>query len=251
MFKKVLVSFAITAITALATMAFAQGNVTYSYNYGSGTYSQTATIGAYQPNNSEYDLSFNAFDDGGGIRALTSVAVETTLSTWGGSFGVQNLSGSSSSPATVKFGVDGSISSSDVSLKGLTTSSQFIIAYTTGTSPILSPYGQPGDTYTVNGPASSNPKIYDTGMQTVSGSLNTQGYTISNLGSPTFVIAYNSTGYEKYSGGNLQQEINPMYANGSVTVVYNYTGVPFPVPEPATIGLFLIGGLALMLRKRN
>jgi len=240
---------AVAAVVALAGLAQAQ-TVTYSSSMGSGTYSQTETIGGFQPNNTVVDLTFNAFDTGGGARTLTSVTVETTLSTWGGSFGVQNLSGSTASPVTVKFGATAGLASTDVNLSGLTTSSSTIMAYTQGTSGTLAKYGDEGDTFSVIGPSSGSPKTYSTGLQNVTGNSHIQSYTVDNVGAATFGMTLTANGYQYYTGSNLHEEIDPMSAGGAVTVIYHYTGSPLPVPEPASVGLLVVGGLAVVLRRR-
>jgi len=240
---------AVAAVVALAGLAQAQ-TVTYSssstYSSGAGTYSQTATIGEFYPNSSSVELTFNSFNASAG-QSLTSVTIESSLSTWGGSFTVLNLGGTPAASASVQFGTSVNLSSSTSYV--LPSGVSPLTAYTSGSSGILAANGNSGDSYTLNGASAGSPAVSSSGPQSGTTFFYTKGNPFNSMGN-TFNVNFVATGYSSYAGGNVQETINPQLAAGSVKVVYNYSGSPLPVPEPASVGLLVVGGLAVVLRRR-
>ncbi len=209
---------------------------------------QTKSIDEYQPNHSSSTLDFNYFDTGGGARTLTSVTIETTLETWGGSYSVDNDSVNPTS-GTASMGTTASITSSDPRLAGATTT---LSALTTKTFNLTATTGDPTDQYnvtgqgdwdTIAGPTKASRVIQSTGVQTLT-------HPGDFTGSGQFTVTYASDAYNDFSGGNVQGAFTARSAQGEVTITYTYSGTELPVPEPVSLALFGIGGLVVALRRR-
>lgn len=203
---------------------------------------QTESTGSFLPGyDSSFNLSFNDFDTGGGVRTLTSVTIDVSFTTSGGSFSAQNRSPRAES-AQLMEDVTANVSGSAL---GFTMVNQ--LETVTGQTLQMGPGGSAGDSASTVTPGTST----DSGVITLSNPTTVQG-------TGTFCLSYESTkwDYLRYGGGNMSLQVNGAYEQGTIAITYNYTGTaiangaPAPVPEPASVGLLVVGGLALALRRR-
>lgn len=208
-----------------------------------GTVTQTETFSG-TPNFSD-TLTFDEFDDLGGTLTLTSIQVLVELNVQDGVLVLDN-DGVDPASGTYEFGGKSDISSTDVSL--LDAAFQPVTgeleALTTGAFNLD---GNVGD-----GPNDFDPSPPD-GVQVdgLAQSDNDSGFIAAALfaqyiGTSTFDILLDATQWSDFGAiGGIEYAVTPVSADGEVTVVYNY------VPEPATMGLLSLGGLALLRRRRK
>lgn len=203
------------------------------------------------PNMSGF-LTFNQFDSNGGAWILQSIQVSLFLQANGAQIALDN---DSSLPASGSFGfgVNGSLSSTDVTL--LDSSPQAI------PQQVIVDYNQVFGLDPDNGDGTGNfdptpPDglfyICGTESDSSSGFVGNSFWNTGDvgfLGTGTYNINYSITQWSSYNGiGGIQYAVSPATANGNITVVYTYTGT---IPEPATITLLTVGALALFRRKNK
>ncbi len=190
-------------------------------------------------------LIFDEFDDQGGTLQLLSIQVIQWMSVDGGQIVIDN-DGVDAAIGSFIFGALGSITSLDVAL--LDISSQPVIAQLSAaySDPAVNLAGNVGD-----GTGDHDPNAPD-GMQ-YNGQLQTDaddgfidpGDWNQYIGTGTFQIDATVATAANFSGvGGVEVSYVPVDAIGEVMVIYNF------VPEPATMCMLAIGGVA-MLRRRN
>ncbi|MDD5134635.1 MAG: PEP-CTERM sorting domain-containing protein [Phycisphaerae bacterium] len=190
-------------------------------------------------------LAFDQFDTHGGIWVLDSVKVTLNLQTSGGELRLDNDSDNPAS-GNFEFGAKGSISSSDVPLLN---SSYIAIpgtvnAYHSGSFNLAANVGDIGGDYDSSPP---DGMLYTGGIETDSkfGFVGS-GLWASYQGTGTYDIDYEVLQWLNYGSiGGIEYAVTPVTANGNVEVIYEY----HVVPEPMTIGLLAMGGMALIRRK--
>ncbi len=211
-----------------------------------------ATITQTQPFSGVPDytqvLTFNQFDDLGGTLTLLSVYVEVNLNAIGGALRCDNDAPQSASGA-IEFGAQAAITASVPLIDAM-----------------FQPIFQPGDVKATGGTTlnltaddddlevGGTPNFSMMGTDygfylggsvwdSDSGIVNSLVYG-SYIGTGTFTITVEGTQVANYGSlGGVQAQIDPLDTTGTVTVIYNY------IPEPATLGLLLLGGL-LTARRR-
>ena len=196
-------------------------------------------------------LTFNQFDDQSGSLTLQSIKVEVMLNVSGGSLKTDNDGGQSASGA-VEFAAEILLSSPTVSL--IDSSGQQIVQSgdvkaAGGTT--ISLTADDGDSE-VGGTANFSYAGTDYGFYNGSsqsdGDLGYVGSFVFSqyIGTGTYTVNVDADQVADYGAlGGVQAQIDPLSASGSVTITYTY------VPEPATIGLLALGGLAILRRKRS
>ncbi|MBN1787470.1 MAG: choice-of-anchor E domain-containing protein [Sedimentisphaerales bacterium] len=197
-------------------------------------------------------LTFNQFDDNGGLWILQSVQVSIAIQASGGSMHLDN---DSPLPADVNFtyGITGMVSSTDVTLKNA--AAQYIplpaVASFNASTTLAPNVGDiPGD-YDTTAPDGA---MYNGGVviSDVQSDFVGQAFwgdgTKGFLGNGTFDIDYYATQWLNFSStGGIEYRYNPATAAGMVTVLYTYD----IIPEPYTILLLTFGSLLLRRRKWN
>jgi hypothetical protein len=204
---------------------------------------QTKTFGG-QPNYSSI-LTFNQFNDMGGIYTLNSILIEVTLNTAAGaSLGIDN-DGQQAAAGTVEFGSNGGITASSVTLLK-TDFSTFYAALVATSSKPMSLTGDNGDgsTYSTEG------ADYDslvTEASSMNASANISGLVFGQYtGTGTYTITYGVNQYINMAAfGGAQFQGNPVTTDGQIKVTYDYA-----VPEPATASMIgLVGVLGFLIRR--
>ena len=208
-----------------------------------GTITQTETYSG-TPNLSR-TFTFDEFDDLGATLTLTSIQVLVDLNVEGGVLILDN-DGEDPAAGTYEFGAKSDISSVDVSLldgafqpvtaelAGLTTGGFSLAANVGDGANDFDP--SPPDGVQVNGSTQSD---NDAGF--ISATLFAQ-----YIGTSTYDIDLDALQWSDFGGvSGIEWAVTPVTADGEVTVIYNY------VPEPATMGLLSLGGLALLRRRRK
>jgi len=197
------------------------------------------------PNFSQF-LTFDEFDDGGGMYTLQSIQVLMDMEVCGGALVLDN-DGVDPASGTFEFGAKGDISSVDVSL--LNASFQPVVAELEAWhSGGFSLDGNVGDGAGDYDPTPPDGMQYNGMTESDSG----QGYIASSLfsqyiGTGTYDIEVELNQWSDFGGvSGIEWAVTPATANGEVTVIYDYL-----VPEPATFGLIAMGGLALLRRRRS
>jgi hypothetical protein len=208
-----------------------------------GTITQTETYSG-TPNFTQ-TLTFDEFDDLGGTLTLTSIQVLVDLDVLGGVLVLDN-DGVDPASGTYEFGGKADISSTDVSL--LDAAFQPVTAEVEAlTSGAFNLTGNVGD-----GANDFDPSAPD-GVQ-VNGTTQSDsdsGFIAAALfsqyiGTSTFDVDLDATQWSDFGGvSGIEWAVTPVTADGEVTVIYNY------VPEPATMGLLSLSGMALLRRRRK
>ena len=207
------------------------------------TITQTETYSG-TPNLSR-TFTFDEFDDLGGTLTLLSIQVLVELNIDGGQLVLDN-DGDDPASGTYEFGAKSDISSTDVSLLdgalqpvtaelSALTSGGFSLAAQTGDGANDFDSSPPDGTLINGGPLTDN----DDGF--ISATLFAQ-----YIGTGTYEIDLDATQWSDFGGvSGIEWAVTPVTADGEVTVIYNY------IPEPASMGLLSLGGLALLRRRRK
>ncbi|PIE58075.1 MAG: hypothetical protein CSA33_05325 [Desulfobulbus propionicus] len=198
----------------------------------------------------EETLTFDKFD--ASLGTLLSIEVGMYLESTGGSLTVDN-DGAQPATVTAKLGVQGAMSSTDVSF--MDTSFQFIAndihAYETATYALAADDG--------DGPSNVDPSAPDAATLIGNSSQTSDnGYLHSlvhgqYIGSGTFDVTVDVAPYLNFGGvGGLEGGFTNMIAGGNVQVIYEYEPSIPPVPVPGSVVL-LVSGLGFMawMRRRN
>ena len=190
-------------------------------------------------------FTFDEFDDLGGTLTLLSIQVLVDLDVAGGLLVLDN-DGVDPASGNYEFGAKSDISSTDVALldAAFQPVTAELDASTLGTFNLDGNVGDgandfdptPPDGVQVNGLAQSDA---DSGF--ISATLFSQ-----YIGTSTFDIDLDALQWSDFGGvSGIEWAVTPVSADASVTVIYNY------VPEPASMGLLSLGGLALLRRRRK
>jgi len=190
-------------------------------------------------------LTFQEFDDQSGSLTLQSIEVIFSVTVTGGQLVLDN-DGDDPASGTFEFGAKGSISSTDVSL--VDGSSQPVTDELESIhSQAFSLDGNVGDGSGDYDPSSPDGMSYDGGTENDSDS----GFVGSHVfgqytGTSTYDITASLSQWQDFGGiSGIEWAVSPVSASGSVRVIYNY------IPEPASLGLLCLGGLALIRRRRR
>ena len=210
------------------------------------TITQTETYSG-TPNLSR-TFTFDEFDDLGGTLTLVSIEVLVELNIDGGKLILDN-DGDDPASGTYEFGAKSDISSTDVSLlKVVGPPTEPVVAELSSlTSGAFSLAAQTGD-----GTNDFDPTPPD-GMQIDGGPLSDSdaGFIATSLhsqyiGTSTYDIDLEVLQWSDFGGvSGIEWAVTPVSADGEVTVIYNY------VPEPASMSLLGLGGLALIRRRKK
>lgn len=214
---------------------------------------QAATITQVLPFSGTPDytsvLTFNQFDTQGGTLTLQSVWVNITLTSSGGSLKLDN-DGAGSAVGSVEFGAQASITPS-ISMVNDNLMQLFPTGALKATGGAgLSLSADDGDTE-VNGTDFFSYAGTDYGSYTGGQVTDTASGFVTALafgqykGTGTYTVSVNTTQVANYGAlGGAQAQIDPLTTSGSVEIVYTY------VPEPATMSLLALGGLAMLRRRK-
>ena len=190
-------------------------------------------------------MTFDEFDDMGGSLILLSVFVSMDLDVAGG-FMVLDNDGEFGASGMYDFGADALLSSSDVSL--LNTALLPVLtkleALTSGAFTLAANDGDALGDFSAIGPDS----LIVTGLSQTDADSGFLADLVEPqfIGTSTFDLVVDATQRSDFGGvGGIEWAVTPVTANGSVTVVYNY------VPEPATMSLLAVGGVAALIRRRR
>lgn len=197
-------------------------------------------------------LTFDKFDDLGGLLTLQSVYVEVSLDANGGALRCDNDAVTSASGA-IEFGAQVAVSSTTVSLVDMTLNPIFQPGDVKATgSTTLNLTADDGDTEQPGGTDDFSSQGTDYGDYTGGlASGGDSGYVTSGAfaqytGTGTYTIQLDASQVANYGSlGGVQAQIDPLTASGEVTVIYTY------FPEPATVGLLALGSLVLTRRRRT
>lgn len=195
--------------------------------------------------NMDGSLTFNKFDDNGGLNVLTSIQVIFDLTSTGGLLILDN---DSDQPASgiFEFGAKGGIGSTDVALLNasyLPVVAQLDATHSSGFSLTGDPNPIPNDfnPAPTDGMSYTGSTEYDSDSGLI-GSFAFAGYT----GTGTYDIDYSVIQWLDYgSVSGIEVAYTPVNVSGEVTVIYTYD----IVPEPATVILFCTGVFGLLKRK--
>jgi len=210
---------------------------------------QTKTFGG-QPNYSSV-LTFNKFDDLGGLYTLNSILIEVTLNTAAGAKLAIDNDGVNGASGTAEFGSNGSITGASVTLlkQDFTT---FYGSLVSTSSKLMVLGGDDGDTE-VGGTSffSSSGQDYDelvTDFTTESISAFISSAVFGQYtGTGTYDITYGVNQYMNMSAfSGVQFQGNPVTADGEIRITYDYV-----IPEPGSVSLItLVVGIAAWIRRR-
>ena len=187
------------------------------------------------------DLTFDSFDTSLGF--LNSVFVEVEVLVTAGEFLVDNDSPTVGT-VDIDFGIDAQlISGGEVIVPAVKAvagdSAHLILAPDDGDGPPID--GSPADGATL-----SMVGLTDSDFATITGGIALASYLDVNAG-PDYVINVDTSQFFAVSGASgIDGGFRSADAIGEVTVIYDYT-----VPEPTTMGLLAVGGLAALRRRRK
>jgi opacity protein-like surface antigen len=189
-------------------------------------------------------LNFDQFDDQGGTLTLQSIQVTISMQVCDGQLVLDN-DGEQAASGTFEFGAKADIASTDVSLVDSTLQpvTAELEAIHTGSFSLDANVGDGLNDYDSSAPdgmlyTGGTEADSDTGMIA---SAAFPGY----IGTGTYDIDVSATQWSDFGGvSGIEWAVSPVTASGTVTVTYCY------VPEPASMGLLSLGGLALLRRRR-
>ncbi|HUU82928.1 MAG TPA: PEP-CTERM sorting domain-containing protein [Phycisphaerae bacterium] len=212
-----------------------------------GTIVQTQPFGPSTPNY-QAALTFNQYDDS--TYALDSVEVIFDLTIGGGQLILDN-DGVDPAAGSFELGAQGVISSTDVTLldAGFGHIPADLLVATGDTFNLA---GNVGDGANDFDPSPPDGLAYTgvAGNDGSSGFVNPTlfgGGDTGYIGLGTFDVTAGLTQWVDYgSVGGIEYAVNPVDAEGFVTVIYNYT-----IPEPGTLALLGFGGLAVLRKRRS
>ena len=192
------------------------------------TITQTNTFSG-SPNYSSV-LTFNKFNDYGGAFTLNSIFINVVLNTEAGAYlGIDN-DGQTAASGSVEFGSSGSLSSDYVSLRKVGTGSFSGTLKSISLKTMnLSADDSDGATYSTQGTDYDALITSSTSVSTNASLRDIEDY----IGTDTYTLTYTVSQWMSmgaFSGAQFQG--NPIGANGSVVVEYNYT-----IPEPASASM--------------
>jgi len=210
---------------------------------------QTVSTGTVVPNVDDVVLTFDQFS--GNPADLTGVHISGTISITGGTLTADN-DGAGAGTVNFELGVQGFVSSSDVSLTYLDGTTQFfnnIDAVSTGSQSIgandtdstagFDDDGGPDNAYFTGSAASASdngsilPTLWNVG---------TKGY----IGSGTFDLLVDFTSINSVTGtSGLAGSFTAVNSSFEGTVQYEV------IPEPASAALLGLSGVALLARRRR
>jgi len=184
----------------------------------------------------------------GGTRNLLSVEIKFNLNVNNGTLLLDN-DGQAAASGTFEFGAKGTISSSQVPL--LNSVYQPVVselgAFHTGTFNLAGNTGDGDDAQNCD-PSAPDGMTYAGGLESRSSQGLINPMLISQYaGSGSYNINVEVLQWANFGGqGGIAYTVLPLTSNGNVEVNYSYE----VVPEPATVGLLLLGGLGMIRRKK-
>ncbi len=189
-------------------------------------------------------LTFNQFDDAGGTLTLQSIQVIFSLEVQGGQLVLDN-DGELAASGSYEFGAKGDISSTDVSLVNasfLPVTSELGAVHGDSFS-LAANIGDGAGDYDPNGPDGME---YNGSTENDSDSGYISPLVFADyIGTGTYDIDADVTQWQDFGGvSGIEWAVNPVSASGCVKVIYNY------IPEPATLSVLALGGLALIRRRK-
>jgi len=195
-------------------------------------------------------LTFNQFDTLGGTRVLIGAHYTADLETSGGSFSIDNdgVEGASGSYET---GTKLSLSSLDVTLTD-TIGGPLLSGANSLSIMQAGPFnltGNDGDSETAYNAGGTDwatfPGVLDTDNGT--GSVHA-AFFAGYIGAGSYDISVDTFQYSNLGGiSGIATATTARQAAGDITVIYEYE----IVPEPMTIGLLAMGGVASLRRRRQ
>lgn len=197
-------------------------------------------------------LTFDKFDDQGGLATLNSIEYIFTLDNTGGILVLDN-DGEQPASGNYEFGTKASLMSFDVPMVNALSMpvTGVLTAYNTGTFSLAADVGDSSGDWDPSGPDGIQ---IDGTIQSDSdsGFINATAFS-QYTGTGTFDVLASANQWFDFEGvSGVEGATTPSSVAGSVKILYNYAGGT-PVPEPATMILFGSGlmGLGAIGRRRK